>query len=189
MKILVLLTLLLTVSACDTRQTRCKEAADHSPTARIGTGVKTFESIDDDDVLPAIWGPQGGHHVWGSVMVTGLNPGAGEMVNPNPDIDGGMPVYEPRGEDVVSVTFSMAFYEDQLASYEVPFLGFFEGTSEQSELLGKTVFVDLTDIADTYPGVKELPVEMSVTVEDACGTVVSDRQTFFLDTERGEDEW
>ena len=92
-------------------------------------------------------------------------------------------------EDVVTVTFSMAFHEDRIESYDVAFLGFLSGTAEEAEFLGQTVFVDLNLIDTHYPDVEALPVEMGVTVEDACGTVVSNSQSFYLSTSREDEEW
>jgi hypothetical protein len=46
------------------------------PTAIIGTGVFAFVPIADGDRVPIIHGPQGGHHIWGSVRARNVDPSA-----------------------------------------------------------------------------------------------------------------
>ncbi len=41
-------------------------------TLEIGTGETAFEPLADEQEVPLVFGPQGGHHVWISFRVTGF---------------------------------------------------------------------------------------------------------------------
>ncbi|MBO6934191.1 MAG: hypothetical protein JJ863_04430 [Deltaproteobacteria bacterium] len=41
-------------------------------TVEIGTGETGFEPVADEQSVPLVFGPQGGHHVWISFRVTGF---------------------------------------------------------------------------------------------------------------------
>lgn len=41
-------------------------------TLEIGTGETGFEPVTDEQMVPFVFGPQGGHHVWISFRVTGF---------------------------------------------------------------------------------------------------------------------
>jgi len=45
------------------------------PTLEVGTGVDAFTPLHDGDDLPLVAGPQGGHHVWGALRATDVDPG------------------------------------------------------------------------------------------------------------------
>tara|TARA_B110000037_G_scaffold202604_1_gene244904 strand:- start:81 stop:647 length:567 start_codon:yes stop_codon:yes gene_type:complete len=168
------------LSGCYSNEKLCAEAADYPATATIGTGYSEFELFDEGQLLDPSYGLQGGQHIWGAVQVTGLLPGDGEMVN-NSTNDGGGGTTSAEGHDPLSVEFDVSFPDDILPSYSILFTDFFTGDVEISESAGHTVFIDLWEIAHAYPEEESLPIEMAVTVEDACGTVVSDSRIFTLD--------
>jgi hypothetical protein len=41
------------------------------------TGTHEFTPLVDGQDVQSTWGPQGGQHIWGSVICTGINPGTG----------------------------------------------------------------------------------------------------------------
>jgi hypothetical protein len=54
------------------------------PTATLGSGDTAFEPLDDGDSIFVIQGPQGGFHVLGSVLVSGIEPGdANDLQDPS----------------------------------------------------------------------------------------------------------
>ena len=102
------------------------------------------------------------------------------MVAPNNGNSDGNLVLEPRGNDVVWVTYEMSFPDDLYGPYEVSFQGFLEGSTEEAVIYGQTVFIDMYDVHYVYSDKTEIPVTMSVSVEDACETVVADERSFTL---------
>ena len=57
--------LLLALAACE----------DPEPGIEVGTGEREFEPLEDGDDILIIQGPQGGFHVLGSFLVTGVEAG------------------------------------------------------------------------------------------------------------------
>lgn len=54
----------------------CGEPVPPTPfegTVEIGTGETGFEPVADEESVPLVFGPQGGHHVWISFRVTGFS--------------------------------------------------------------------------------------------------------------------
>lgn len=180
MRVAISLLAVAGLSGCYSNEKLCVEAADYAATATIGTGYGEFELYDEGQVLEPSYGMQGGQHIWGAVQVTGLLPGDGEMVS-NSTNDGGGGTTSAKGHDPLSVEFGVSFPDDILPAYSIIFTDFFSGDVEVSESTGHTVFIDLWEIGSSYPEEDSIPIEMSVTVEDACGTVVSDSRLFTLD--------
>lgn len=50
----------------------CKTAASGEPAIVVGKGQMAFASLTEGEVVPIEPGPQGGHHVWLALRVTGL---------------------------------------------------------------------------------------------------------------------
>ncbi|WP_437938624.1 hypothetical protein [Sorangium sp. So ce341] len=50
----------------------CKTPASGEPAIVIGQGESAFAPLDEGEVVPIEAGPQGGHHVWLALRVTGL---------------------------------------------------------------------------------------------------------------------
>ena len=50
----------------------CKTQASGGPTVEIGKGQTTFATLATDETLPLEAGPQGGHHVWLALRVSGV---------------------------------------------------------------------------------------------------------------------
>jgi len=60
----------LLLTGCGELPTRCSH--DQEPTLEVGTGAEDFASITDGQVLPAVYGLQGGQHVWVGLRLGGL---------------------------------------------------------------------------------------------------------------------
>ena len=186
MKMTVLMLITLGLAGCYNNEKLCEEASLYEATATIGTGYDEFELYDEGETLEPSYGMQGGQHIWGAVQVTGLIPGNGEMVSDSFFGDaGGTGSTTAKGHDPLAVEFGFSFPDDLIEPYSVSFTDFFSGDIEVSESFGHTVFIDLWDIADTYHEEAEISVSMSVTVEDGCGTVVTDSRPFTLEVESG----
>jgi hypothetical protein len=168
------------LSGCYNNEKLCEDASIYEPTATIGTGYEEFEMYEENETLSPIPGMQGGQHIWGSVQVTGLIPGNGEMVS---DSLFSSDKTTAKGHDALTVRFGFSFPDDLIAPYTVTFTNFFSGDAEISESLGHTVFIEVGGIAYIYDEVSEISVDMSVYVEDGCGTVVTDSRPFTLDLE------
>jgi len=173
----------LVFCACHSTEKVCNEAAQFEASVSIGTGYEAFESFEEGDYLSPVFGPQGGHHIWGSVQVTGFNPGDGKMVQDSSifdqPLDGGGPAsYTAKGHDVVSVVFTMSYPDDFYGPVEIPFDAFLEGDVQEAVNYGQTVFLASYDLLDQFPDEEEVEVEMGVTVTDACGTSMSDSKSF-----------
>jgi hypothetical protein len=50
----------------------CKTPSSGKPAVEIGQGQSAFAPLAEDEVVPIEAGPQGGHHVWLALLVTGL---------------------------------------------------------------------------------------------------------------------
>lgn len=50
----------------------CKRPSSGEPAIEIGQGSSAFAPLQDGEVVPIEAGPQGGHHVWLALRVTGL---------------------------------------------------------------------------------------------------------------------
>jgi hypothetical protein len=163
----------LLLTACYSTKKVCKEAATFEPSAEIGTGADQFELFEEGALLTPVFGPQGGFHIWGAVRVTGLNPGDGKMTFKKFR-------QVAKGRDVVSLQFTLDFEDEVIGPRSVDFLDFMLGDVAQSETSGQTVFVDLWDVQEAYPDREQIDSVLSVTVEDACGTSVSDSRVFSM---------
>ena len=74
--------LLLGLSAC---------AAPGELALELGTGEIAFEPIEGEPTLPLVAGPQGGHHVWVSVVVVGASSERAELLVDVVPVDGPEP--------------------------------------------------------------------------------------------------
>lgn len=50
----------------------CKTPSSGDPAIEVGQGASAFAPLNDNEVTPIEAGPQGGHHVWLALRVTGL---------------------------------------------------------------------------------------------------------------------
>jgi hypothetical protein len=164
----------LLIAGCYPTKKVCEEAAQVAPSVVIGTGSTHFELFEEGAELAPVNGVQGGSHIWGAVSVTGLNPGKGEMKFKNWRL-------EAKGKDPVMLRFSIDFEDESIESSRMSNLAFLSGDVLSAEVFGQTVFIGAYDLQQAYPEVEGLSATMSVEVEDACGTVVSDSRAMWVD--------
>jgi hypothetical protein len=152
----------------------CQEAALFEATATIGYGTGEHLLFDENVVLHVEHGPQGGQHIYGSVWLTGMNPG--ERAFSEPRGCGEAQVY-----DTISIVYTLSF-PDSLYSDVIGSGGWWleDGTTEQA--LGGSIQLemDIFSVIATYPDQTELPLAAHVVVTDACGTTAEDTATFML---------
>jgi len=76
----------------------CKTAASGDPALVVGKGQMAFGSLVEGEVVPIEPGPQGGHHVWLALRVTGLRQ-MGSTLKVNgfyPDLDYKLPPFSSQ---------------------------------------------------------------------------------------------
>ena len=167
---------------CYNTEKVCSEAAEFEATVELGTwSNQSFASIEDGDVLPPIFGPQGGQHLAASVRATGVNPGNGEMVAESGGLlgflfpqDGGASV--AKGTDPVSLTFRMQYEGGLIDSTQVVFQTFLDGTVESAVSDEQTVFMSSWQISEAYPDQEYVDATMRVKLVDVCGTLLEDER-------------
>lgn len=127
----------------------------------LGTGEVDFEPLADGDEIDVINGPQGGFHVLGSVRARFVETG-----DPNA-------LDDPRHPRIV---FSLVHDGTE---YALPaFSDFTSPMDEAAEapwthaVNGRLVVLDITDDDE----LADLPVTLSVTVEELAGDTVTDRR-------------
>jgi len=159
--------------ACDEEPvalTACQIAAQETPSLQLSSGEEHFEAVEDGGYLPAYYGMQGGAHAYVGVRVTGVNPG--NALDPASAPVVRWDAYD--GDEHVGSGFT----HDQLDEFESAY-----------EIHGAMMFVD-TDYAmwggsDDPPPVET--VELVVSVEDRCGTVLEETLSVYLGNRYGGD--
>ncbi len=177
-----LLLLVANSAACTTYRPldeMCTEASQYPATLTAGTGTTVFEDITEDMLISPAFGFQGGHHIWTSVQTTGVNPGQGEMVNPNTDLDGGFSL-EPVGQAPVTIDTQIHLEGDLVGPYPASFTNFLDGSGESAQLLGLTAFIDMWGISEAYSEQDTVAASMEVTITDGCDTVATDSRAFVM---------
>ena len=191
LRLLFLLTTALSTTACEpqnacegsnftpptqtfTTEEVCEEAALYEASVTIGYGSTELNEFYEGLVLEVQHGPQGGQHIYGSVLLTGMNPG--ERVYSDPKGCGQAEVY-----DNISIVYSLSF-PDELYPDVVYTFGWWaeDGTPEESFVGAMQVEMDIWTVISTYPDQLEIPMEAHVVVTDACGTTVEDSGSFML---------
>ncbi len=116
------------LSGCpDGLPTRCSH--DQTASMEVGTGAEDFESIEDGQVLPAVYGIQGGQHVWTGLRLAGL-------------------VARVGGDQPATQEMRLE-WEDYVLAASSP-VGLALPQSGGSELAGHTLILNYFDY-DTYP--------------------------------------
>jgi len=133
------------------------DVSDDEPAAELGTGEVSFESLDDDDNIIIVFGPQGGYHFNGSVRAAGINGGDAENLE-DPD--------NP-------LTTFRVFVDDEQIDVGIDYRQGLDPTADGFEMVGRRVILDIAS-DDALDGVE---VVMEVEIEDVDGTVVTDSRT------------
>lgn len=124
-----------------------------APTLEVGTGEVAFEPLETGGELRFIAGPQGGYHVFVSLIATGITPGTGSLAEPD--------------DPVVTVDLSSS---DKALSTFVDRRRPFAPSGEGLELVGQLVVLDHPE----PPVFDGEPAALGAVVEDRCGRMVSD---------------
>ena len=150
----------------------CDEAAQYEASALLGAGEEAFQTVEPMDIMNPVLGPQGGHHFYAGVKVTGLNPG---VRVPGEPLGCPVSVY-----DAVRAEYTHSFPEDRVPPVSTTVLRWMEGTSSESTFFSDYVYIDLPLLQSEYAEESELEVQASVVVTDKCGTTVEDSGTLRL---------
>ena len=130
----------------------CRRFLAEEPALEIGTGIEAYEPLPDE--LGYEFGPQGGWHVWGSLRAEGVWPGIEGTPN----------------ETTPVVSFTLQAVEGDLTGgYQRLRRPMTLQAGDVAELVGEQVILDVSDPSEA-DGVE---VDLTATVEDACGTVVT----------------
>jgi hypothetical protein len=143
--------------------TACQTAAQETPSIELSSGYDSFEAVEDGGYLPAYSGVQGGAHAYVGVRVSGVNPG--NRLDP---ASAPLVLWDAwNGDEHVGSGFT----HEQLEEFQ-----------SGHEINGAMMFVD-TEYA-SWGGTDELPpaetVELVLTVEDVCGTVLEETLSVYL---------
>ncbi len=152
----------------------CEDAALYEASAAIGYGTTEFTVFDEGVVLHVEHGPQGAQHIFGAVLVTGINPG--ERAFSEPRGCEGAEIYDP-----VSVVYTLSFPEDLYPSITSYGVGWLEGGTTQEATSGPIQLVmNIWDVMAAYPDDSGITLTAHAVVTDACGTTVEATDTFVL---------
>ena len=152
----------------------CEEAALYETSATIGYGTTEHNELEESIVLEVEHGPQEGQHIYGAVLLTGINPGERSYSDPQGCAQAA--VY-----DQISITYTISF-PDELYPDVVGYGGQWleDGTPEESFGGYIQLVMDIWSVMAAYPDQLEIPMGAHVTVTDACGTTVEDSGSFML---------
>jgi hypothetical protein len=153
----------LVTAACNPCASECAELGDVTSTVMLGTGERAFEPVTDDARVPFVAGPQGGYHVYGSLIAEGFLAGnlsdVNDACNPRVDFD---------------VTADDGSVEDVYAELTRPLRPLPDGTLE---LIGDTVVLGIEGPAEA----DGKAATFSITVSDACGHTATDSAAMVLE--------
>ncbi len=155
------LSLLLGVAAgCDNDPCAC--TADAAAVAL--DGIEPHEPLDQDSILPIDWGAQGGFHLFLAVEATGIEPGASDLATGL--AYGNLPtvLWEVRAPDGILSTES-----PRRSLAEASGGGWFLGPQRVVLRYYETAPAEAFDADARQVELEQSDIEVSVTVEDACG--------------------
>lgn len=160
MRTLLLSLVPILLTACEpVPYPECRSFLAEQPVLEIGTGIEDFEPLPAE--VGYEFGPQGGWHIWGSLRAEGIWTGIEGTPN----------------ETTPVVSFTMQAVEGDLTGgYDRLRRPMTLQADDVAELVGEQVILDVSDPSEA-DGVQ---VELMATVEDACGTVVTDTRRVVL---------
>lgn len=127
------------------------------PAATLGTGDTSFEPLSDGGSIFVIQGPQGGFHLLGSVLVSGIEPGDSDNLQ------------DPSNPTTTFTVFMGNERIDQGASSYTQGLDTSD-SSEDYEMIGRLVILDILN-DDELDGVD---IRLAVEVVGTGGNSASD---------------
>lgn len=149
----------LALAACDD-PTTTEDCPRGSASLEVGTGEDAFVPLSADDPLPFVRGPQGGHHVYGSLRATGVRPG-------DPA--------DPYGPHSPLVTFVLTVDGAEVAALRAQPRLFTEGPDGDT-LVGQLVVFSLPDPTPLDGAAATFSAE----VTDECGATATDARDVVL---------
>jgi len=136
-----------------------EDGPDVDPAVLLGTGEWLWEPLGDGDPMPVIQGPQGGHHLLGSVRLVGLDPGDPENLS------------DPNNP---TTTFSVLLDGVNLTPNASYLQGIDPVTETSSgwdhEMIGRFAILDIADDSE----LDGLTLRFEVQVEDTNGRSATD---------------
>jgi len=159
------------LGACVEVSDPCREVTTGTPALELGTGNLAYQAVNNGELLGAHYGPQGGYHVYGSLLASSIYPGSEEEIDryfndsglDNPGLDRLNPFASYSVVDMAGNVVAERKLQEPLlpgdtdASRFGDLVFFKQGTSQ-------------TDIEGTV-------VNFSVTIKDVCGRTLSDEVT------------
>lgn len=143
------------LTACPPADDPCAAFDGREPQVEVGTGGVEFVALVEGGEVPFVRGPQGGYHVYGSVVAADLYvPDTTDYADPT----------LPR------VSFSVTGDTGRLAGYDALPRLLTAGEDGTWSLVGEILVLDIQAPEE----VEGLPVAVSVTVADQCGATASD---------------
>jgi len=132
----------------------CNTPEPPAPFLAFGTGERTFEALTDGDDGVVIQGPQGGHHLLGSIQVAGVVPGTdGDLSDP----------------DNPTTAFTVSRGDEELSAFTYA-QGLAEsGTFGVYQLMGRLLVLNINDDTDVLGDTLSVHVD----VTDADGVTLS----------------
>ncbi len=164
-RLVPLLCAALTLLGCDEEPvalTACQEAAQQTPSLQLSSGEEAFELVAEGGYLPAYFGMQGGAHAYVGVRVTGVHPGNAldPLTAPVIQFDAW------DGDEHVGTGYSHTQLHESDGAFE---------------LYGAMMYVDTgfaRSSSDDPP--PHETVDVVVSVEDTCGTVIEEKLAVYL---------
>ena len=166
----------LSFLGCELSISPCELAETYTPSVQVGMGESRFVSIDDGDLVPFHYGPQGGQHVYGSIRTQGFAPGFALVF-------GGV-------RDGVDINYSLYASDTEIGWGGGEGIAL-SGTAEDGESFGSLVFVEFEELFLDEQGKDadwedfdyyetETPAILEVEITDGCGTTASDSREVLL---------
>ncbi|MCB9680424.1 MAG: hypothetical protein H6733_03055 [Alphaproteobacteria bacterium] len=155
---------LLGSGACRPCATACEALPDAPTEVQLGTGERAWEAVPEGGTLVIRSGPQGGYHVFASLVASGFLPGTPtDVTDPcNPVVDFDLTTDDGTVRDV---------YQEVSRPLRA--------NGAAYELVGDTVTLDLTE--DEVAAAVGKAATLSVVVRDPCGHEAQDARAVVLD--------
>ena len=179
MKPAILAAALLLLVACDEAGLDCDTLDPAAAWVELGQGEDEFELLDPGTTLLVERGNQGGQHIWVSARLGDLNPGSEDLWDGLRN--GDLPEVEflvTAADGIISpdnrrpMVLQRDAREDYLLMHNLVVIRHFaELPDDWAEL----------DYAQVEADMEEVEHDLTVRIEDVCGTVVEDTLPILLD--------
>lgn len=177
--LLAALLLLAAPVGCDEVEVDCDSLDPEAAWAELGQGEEAFSPLDPDTVMRVERGNQGGQHIWVSARLGDLNPGSEDLWD-------GL-----RNGDLPEVEFVVTGPDGIISPDNLRPMVLQRGEREDYLLMHNLVvirhFAELPDdwaeldYAQVEADLEEVEHDLTVRIEDVCGTVVEHTTPILLD--------